>query len=44
MEFYLDHLIDPKGWLELEPHRIDTVYYVEFRNKWLGANTNKRVS
>lgn len=45
MESYLDNIIDPKGWLQLEgePDRVKTLYYAEYQNRGPGSSTVDRV-
>ncbi|XP_057461150.1 pectinesterase 2-like [Actinidia eriantha] len=43
MQSFLDDIIDPLGWLEWEGRGVDKVYYVEYKNRGPGANTEGRV-
>ncbi|XP_073100656.1 pectinesterase-like [Elaeis guineensis] len=44
MQSFIDHLIDPLGWMEWnETFALSTLYYGEFENSGPGANTGGRV-
>ncbi|KAH9306478.1 hypothetical protein KI387_010882 [Taxus chinensis] len=44
MQSHLDDLIHPAGWYEWEGNfALDTLYYGEYNNRGLGANTTRRV-
>lgn len=45
LQSQIDNLIDPKGWLEWDgDFALDTLYYGEYKNRGLGANTTGRVT
>ena len=44
MRSNISHVLSPAGWLEWDgsPQNLVTLYYAEYRNYGLGANTKKQ--
>lgn len=44
MESFLDKNVQPKGWMFWDGVPINKLFYAEFKNRGLGANTAHRVN